>query len=130
MVPAEPGKWTPKQIIGHLIDSAANNHLRFVQAQFTEDLVFPGYQQDDWVTVQGYNDEPWIHLVTLWKSYNLHLAHVISRIPETTSEMPRAKHNLDRIAFRAVSQDQPVTLDYFMRDYLVHLRHHINQILT
>lgn len=51
------GQWSPKQIIGHLIDSAANNHQRFVRAQFTDDLVFPGYEQEAWVEVQHYNDE-------------------------------------------------------------------------
>ena len=44
-----PGKWSPKQVLGHLIDSASNNHQRFVRAQFTDDLVFAGYQQEPWV---------------------------------------------------------------------------------
>lgn len=129
MIPVAEGKWTPKQIIGHLIDSAANNHTRFVRAQFIEDLVFPGYQQDEWVAVQGYNDEPWEQLVTLWKYYNLHLAHLISRVPEAIREAPRTKHNLDQIAFHTIAEDKPITLDYFMRDYVDHLRHHLKQIL-
>ncbi|HEY0405248.1 MAG TPA: DinB family protein, partial [Pyrinomonadaceae bacterium] len=49
-----PGKWSPKEIIGHLIDSAANNHQRFVRAQFTDELIFPGYAQNEWVAVQHY----------------------------------------------------------------------------
>src|SRR4051812_26490037 len=72
-----PNKWSAKQMIGHLIDSAANNHQRFVRAQFMNDLVFPGYDQDAWVEVQKYNDEAWSNLVNLWASYNLHLAHLI-----------------------------------------------------
>ena len=47
-------KWSAKQIIGHLVDSAANNHQRFVRAQFSDDLVFPGYDQEEWVRVQRY----------------------------------------------------------------------------
>src|SRR6476660_10421313 len=67
-----PGKWCPREIIGHLIDSASNNHQRFVRAQFQEDLVFPGYAQDAWVSVQRYRDTPWEDLIALWSSFNLH----------------------------------------------------------
>ena len=126
--PRGEGQWSPKQIIGHLIDSAANNHSRFVRAQFTSDLVFPGYDSDEWVAAQQYNDEPWERLVTLWKLYNLHMAHLMEAAPQATKELPRAKHNLDQIAFKTVATDQPATLEYFMRDYVDHLRHHLDQI--
>src|SRR5437764_8545226 len=76
-VPRAQGKWSPKEIIGHLIDSASNNHQRFVRAQFTDDLIFAGYEQDAWVSVQQYGRESWPLLVQLWKSFNLHLAHVM-----------------------------------------------------
>jgi len=124
-----PDKWSPKQIVGHLIDSAANNHQRFVRAQFTNDLVFSGYQQEDWVNVQRYNDEPWPQLVDLWASYNLHLVHLISVIPTETLTRPRTNHNLDQIAWQAVSRNQPTTLDYFVRDYVGHMHNHLRQIL-
>src|SRR4051812_3645052 len=71
--PRIEGKWSPKEIIGHLIDSASNNHQRFVRAQFTDDLVFPGYEQESWVRAQKYSEEPWPLLVVLWRSFNLHL---------------------------------------------------------
>lgn len=129
MIPLADGKWSAKQIIGHLIDSAANNHLRFVRAQFTNDLVFPGYEQDKWVEAQRYNDEPWERLIALWKYYNLHLAHLMAEVPEPIRQASRTEHNLDRIAFHTVAANQPVTLDYFMRDYVEHLRHHLKQIL-
>jgi hypothetical protein len=127
-VPRGKGQWSPKEIIGHLIDSAANNHSRFVRAQFTSELVFPEYDGDKWVASQRYVDEPWDQLVSLWKLYNLHIAHLMAAVPEPTRELPRAKHNLDQIAFKTVRTDQPVTLDYFMRDYVDHLRHHLQQI--
>ena len=63
-----PGKWSAKEIIGHLVDSAANNHQRFVRAQFQDDLIFSGYAQDRWVSVQRYQDAPWQDLVTLWRT--------------------------------------------------------------
>jgi len=74
-----PDTWAPIEILGHLVDSAANNHLRFVCAQFTDDLVFPGYEQDGWVSVQKYHDESWSDLIQLWSSNNLHLLHLINR---------------------------------------------------
>jgi hypothetical protein len=123
-----PGKWSPKEIIGHLIDSAANNHQRFVRAQFTEELAFSGYEQEDWVRVQAYNKEPWQQLVQLWKHYNLHLLHVMSVVPEQTRTKPRSTHNLDKIAWKTVAINETVTLDYFMRDYVAHLKNHLGQI--
>src|SRR4026208_691899 len=82
------GKWSPREIIGHLIDSASNNHQRFVRAQFMDDLVFEGYEQERWVSAQHYNLEPWSMLVGLWKGYNLHLLHVMRHTPERTRTMP------------------------------------------
>jgi hypothetical protein len=124
------GHWTQRQILGHLIDSVANNHQRFVRAQFSDDLVFPGYQQEDWVEVQKYNDESWSELIKLWASYNRHLAHAVSVIPADIMTKARVEHNLDQIAFRAVPKDEPATLEYFIRDYVDHLQHHLRQIFS
>jgi hypothetical protein len=83
-VPAEraarpmEGGWSAQQIVGHLIDSAANNHQRFVRAQFTDHLDFPGYEQEQWVLAQRYESEPWPRLLDLWLAYNRHLAHVVA----------------------------------------------------
>jgi hypothetical protein len=128
--PRAAGKWSPKEIIGHLIDSAANNHARFVRAQATDDLVCEGYDQEAWVRAQQYNTRSWRDLVRLWRDYNLHLANVMASADPDALERPRARHNLDRIAFATVSRDQPVTLAYFMRDYVAHLQHHLQQIDT
>jgi hypothetical protein len=122
------GKWSPKEIIGHLIDSAANNHQRFVRAQFTDDLVFPGYEQEQWVQAQCYQRESWPQLIQLWRAYNLHLHHVVSCVPEEKLTKPRAPHSLQRIAWKTVSAEQPVTLEYLIRDYIAHLKHHLDQI--
>src|SRR3984893_16271585 len=118
------GKWSPKEIVGHLIDSAANNHQRFVRAQFTDDLVFPEYEQDAWVRVQHYSSRPWADLVELWRQYNLHLVHVMALIPEEARTKSRARHNLHQLAWQTVDERVPVTLEYFMRDYVSHLQHH------
>lgn len=127
MAPAA-GKWSPREVIGHLIDSASNNHQRFVRAQFTEDLEFKGYEQAEWVTVQGYQEESWEQLIQLWKLYNLHLLHLITRISSEQLTKQRRKHNLHQIAWQTVPVENPVTLEYFIRDYLDHLKHHLRQI--
>lgn len=124
------GQWSAQQILGHLIDSAANNHQRFIRAQFMNDLVFPGYDQEQWVAAQHYPDEDWPALIQLWKSYNDHLVHVIAHIPAAVLHQPRWPHTLDRIAWRAVSADEPATLEYLIRDYIGHLNDHVRQILT
>lgn len=126
--PRATGKWSSREILGHLIDSAANNHVRFVNAQFSDDLVFPGYDQERWVTVQRYQDQPWGDLVEHWSASNRHLLHLIAIIPEETLEKERAKHNLHQIAWKAVPQNKPVTLEYFIRDYLAHMKNHLRQI--
>ncbi|HYE95810.1 MAG TPA: DinB family protein [Rubricoccaceae bacterium] len=125
-----PGKWSPKEIVGHLIDSASNNHARFVRAQGQDDLVFPGYDQEAWVRVQRYQEVPWPLLVALWRDFNLLLAHVIEATPEDERLQPRHPHSLHRVAWVPVPEDAPATLDYLMRDYVGHLRHHLRQILS
>src|SRR5438552_4496755 len=76
--PRAEDHWSAKQIIGHLIDSAANNHARFVLGQLKDDLVFAGYDQNSWVRTNHYQQEPWLQLVELWRAYNLHLHHVMA----------------------------------------------------
>ncbi len=98
-------EWSRREILGHLIDSATNNHQRFVRAQFKDDLVFPGYEQEQWVSSQKYNDEPWPDLIELWRAYNLHLLHVVSVHPrkrlnattrQTQSRSDRLQHGRSR----------------------------------
>lgn len=121
------GGWSAKEILGHLIDSAAVNHQRFVRAQW-QDLVFAAYAQDDWVDAQKYQDAPWIELVALWREYNRHLARVMAAIPIEVRLKERRIHNLHEIALKPAPADQPATLDYLMRDYVEHLQHHLKQI--
>jgi hypothetical protein len=127
--PRTPGKWCPREIIGHLVDSASNNHQRFVRAQFQEDLVFPGYDQDVWVSVQSYRDAPWNDLIDLWRLFNLQIARLMESTPELQLLKPRVRHNLDTLAWKPVSREEPASLDYFMADYVAHLKHHLNQIV-
>jgi hypothetical protein len=128
-VPRAVDKWSPREIIGHLIDSAANNHQRFVRAQFTDDLVFAGYEQEGWVRAQNYQQANWADLVELWRLYNQHILRVMSLVPDEARVKLRYKHNLHRIASDSLSENEPVTLDWFMRDYVEHMKKHLKQIL-
>ena len=127
---SSPEDWSPVEVLGHLIDSAANNHQRFVRAQFTDDLVFSGYEQNQWVSSQKYSDESWSEVIQLWSAYNLHLLHIVSVIPEDVLTKARSPHTLDQIAFNLVDKNDPATLEYLIRDYVDHLRHHLDQIFA
>jgi len=124
-----PGKWSAREIVGHLIDSASNNHQRFVRARWQDHLKFEGYAQDAWVAAQQYQDAPWPELVALWGSFNRHLARVMTAVPPSVLTRAHHDHNLHQLAWRPVPQHEPATLDYFMRDYVEHLKHHLNQVL-
>jgi hypothetical protein len=124
-----PNKWSKKEIIGHLIDSASNNHQRFVRARFTTDLVFPGYEQAEWVEAQRYQLTRWRDLLDLWRAFNLHLAHVMETTPREELVRPRARHNLHEIAWQHVAPTEVVTLEWFMIDYVGHFEHHVAQVL-
>lgn len=112
------GGWCARQVIGHLIDSACNNHRRFVLGQSADLVKYDGYDQDVWVARQCYEKVPWRELVTLWTAYNRHLANVMSCIPAEAA----ARQAL------GPEGDAPVTLAFLMEDYVAHLRHHLEQI--
>jgi hypothetical protein len=124
-----PGKWSKKEIIGHLLDSASNNHGRFVRAQLQDDLVFPGYDQDEWVRVQCYQSRRWADLVRAWHAYNHQIASVMAAADDDALTRQRVRHNLHELAWQMVPASEPATLDYFMRDYVGHLKHHLAQAL-
>lgn len=127
-IPRAPGTWSPREVIGHLVDSASNNHQRFVRAQFQDDLIFAGYAQDEWVRAGGYQDAPWEDLVALWRTFNLQIARVMEQVPDTIRQRAASRHNFDRIGFRPLPPGQPATLDFLMEDYVRHLEHHLAQI--
>ena len=115
--PVLAGGWSRKQVIGHLIDSASNNHQRFVRAVLQGSLDFPGYDQDGCVRVQAPQEADWELLVSLWAAYNRYLAHVIAHLPESTLGT----------ACR-IGSGEAVTLEFVATDYVRHLLHHLGQI--
>lgn len=113
-----PGKWSHKEIIGHLVDSAANNHQKFVRTITHAQHDFPPYEQDEWVALQYYNIAPWHNILNLWEDYNVHLAHIILHLPE---------HALQHTI--TIGSKGPFTLEFIAQDYVEHLKHHLKAVL-
>ncbi len=114
----KPGKWSKQEILGHLIDSATNNHQRFIRIQF-EDCPQIKYDQDNWNKYNNYNNLDMHHVILFWKIYNEHLTEVIKAIP---------KENLMKTA--KTSEKDPVTLEWLIDDYVVHLEYHLKQLVV
>jgi hypothetical protein len=117
--PWRAGGWTRKQIVGHLLDSAANNHQRFVRAAIDGQYAGPGYAQDAWVAAHGYGDASWETLLRWWQAEHEILATVVDRVPEERLE-----------AMCVVGDDAPVTLRFLIEDYLRHQRGHFAQLVA
>ena len=115
--PRAPGKWSRKEIIGHLIDSASNNHQRFIRAQEVAKLSFPPYEQNHWSESQHCNERRWTDLIDLWYAYNAHLAHVMMKIPDGKLPVPCV-----------IESEDAVTLEFLVTDYVRHLKHHLGQV--
>lgn len=110
-------KWSKKEILGHLIDSAVNNHQRFVRVQFEESpLIF--YDQDRWVKLQDYQNGDIEGLINFWEIYNRHLAFIINKIPDC---------NLLRKCIG--KEGKKSDLEFLIKDYLNHMEYHLLQIL-
>ncbi len=113
-----PGRWAKKEVVGHLIDSASNNHQRFVRGQLEAGQTFPRYEQEGWVRVQQYRTAPWTELIDLWRLYNSHLLRVAEAMPEEAR----------RSACRVGDGDE-ITLEWLFVDYVDHLEHHLRKML-
>ena len=114
MKPA-PGKWSKKEIMGHLIDSAHSNLRRFVVAQY-EDKPFIVYNQDKWVSIAGYQQWDHAQLIELWYLLNKQICRVL-------------ENTLPEMGQRECQTQQLHTLDWLAVDYIKHLRHHVHQVL-
>ena len=116
--PGGEATWSPKEELGHLIDSAANNHIRFVRASFEPEFRGPSYAQNDWVRAHGYQEMQWSTIVDFWLEYNSFVAVFLTRVPET---------KLQTACF--VGSGEAVSLQFLVEDYILHMQHHIDHLL-
>jgi len=117
-----PNKWSRKELLGHLIDSATNNHLRFIKIQFMLQPFFvEGYHQDDWVSIQKYNEIETKHLVDFWRIYNEHILFIMKNTPD---------ENLNLKITAEKPSENADTLFYLLKDYVDHMDHHLKQIFN
>ncbi len=111
--------WSRKQELGHLIDSATNNRVRFIVAALSRNYAGPTYDGRGWVELGGYAGTPWSDLVELWTRQNEALARVVERIPN------------EALSTRCqVAEYDPVSLEFLIGDYLAHMQHHLEHILA
>jgi len=112
-----PSKWSAKEEMGHLLDSAANNHQRIVRAQLENNPAMPGYDQTAWVALHNYQHRDWEELIALWRALNLQLLAAAEAVP--ASAWTRTL---------TVAGSEPLTLQFVFEDYLGHMAHHLEHI--
>jgi hypothetical protein len=112
-VPESEGKWSAKQVIGHLIDSAVNNLGRIVRLQIEAGQSLPGYEQMAWVSLQHYAEREWAQVLALWFALNEHVAWTIEHMEKAN------------LANRGVVAGEPLTLGFLIEDYVAHMVHHL-----
>lgn len=114
-----PEKWSKKEVLGHLIDSASNNLRRFICGQYE-----PGpkivYQQDFWVTANNYQHVKKDNVIQLWRLLNEQICEVLQTMPEQNMSLP-ADTGKDKVQLHSIK--------WLAEDYVKHLKHHLNQIL-
>jgi len=115
---ATPEKWSKKEIIGHLCDSAFTNIRRFVVTQYKENENIV-YDQNEWVKIQNYQNVPTDEVISLWKALNYQIVRVVENIPDEA---------LQRTCDTTKTELQVFTLEFIINDYVEHLQHHLKAI--
>lgn len=112
-----PAKWSPKEELGHLLDSAANNHQRIVRTQLDDKPAMPGYDGDLWVDLQAYQRRDWRELIESWRALNRQLLAAAEAVPDSAWSRTCT-----------IGDSGPLTLKFVFEDYLEHMIHHLTHI--
>ncbi len=115
-VPEREGKWSAKEVIGHLTDSAVNNLGRIVRMQVAEPLQLPGYDQIAWVERQHYCEREWAGVLGLWFALNEHIVWTIRHVEK------------ERLGNEGVVAGGRITLGFLIEDYIAHMEHHMRAL--
>ena len=126
----KPEKWAKKEILGHLIDSAYNNHHRLLRAEEQGNLIFLGYNQNEWVKKNAYQMREVSELIQTWAMANFHLARLVAGIPTSQLESTSENHNFHIIGMNRPSAGSASSLGYLVWDYIAHLEHHLRQVIS
>lgn len=122
-------KWSSKEIIGHLIDSAINNHRRLILSKEGVDSIYEGYDQVQWVQKNNYQNRSKKDLLDLWRLMNLQLADVIDTLDVDIVSHRVVKKASEPVDESIVNNEKPFNLKYLIEDYIFHLEHHLGQIM-
>ncbi|MEM7656841.1 MAG: DinB family protein [Bacteroidota bacterium] len=124
----DPDRWSHKEILGHLIDSAHNNHQRFLRAEAQSNLIFQGYAQEEWVRLNRYQERSLEEIVGLLLAMNEHIAVLVEGLSPEALQQETREHNFHQIGMNPVEAGSPASLRYLIWDYLFHLEHHLSQV--
>jgi DinB superfamily len=112
-----PSRWSPKEELGHLLDSAANNHQRIVRTQLEDQPKMPGYDGNKWVVLHRYQHRGWSELIGLWRALNVQLLVAAKAVPDAAWTRTCT-----------IGDSQPLTLKFVFEDYIDHMLHHLQHI--
>src|SRR5271169_4831361 len=110
-------RWSPKEELGHLLDSAANNHQRIVRAQLEDNPAMPGYEQNRWVAVHAYQRRDWQELIEVWQALNRQVLAAAEAVPDSAWSRTLT-----------IAGSEPLTLQFVFDDYVDHMLHHLQHI--
>ena len=112
-----PAKWSPKEELGHLLDSAANNHQRIVRGQLEDEPKMPGYDGNAWVELHKYQQRDWNEMIDIWRALNRQLLAAAEAVPESAWSRTCT-----------IADSPPLTLKFVFEDYIDHMVHHLQHI--
>jgi hypothetical protein len=112
-----PESWSVKEELGHLLDSAANNHQRIVRAQVEDNPAMPGYDGEQWVALHAYQTREWHELIGTWVALNRQLLAAAEAVPDSAWSRTCT-----------IEDSAPLTIQFVLEDYIHHMRDHLRNM--
>ena len=112
-----PKSWSVEEGLGHLLDSAANNHQRIVRAQVEDNPAMPGYDGEQWVALHAYQKRDWHEMIGTWGALNRQLLAAAEAVPDSAWSRTCT-----------IEDSAPLTIQFVLEDYIHHMRDHLRQM--